>query len=416
MKWTVLSGHFWHDVWTFFFVVIIVVGVFMSQGLVIAFGVMGLSAGLISLVWNRLSLEDVYYTRELPQRRVFIGEEIPMRVALTNKKPVPLAWIHVEDEVPSALQVIEGDIDVNVHPNIQTIRHSSSMSWYERIYWDYRLKCTRRGLYRLGPAHLESGDPFGFLQSRRVDAPVDSLIIYPRVLPLEELDMPAARPLGDVRGGIRIIQDQSRPSGIRDYERGDPLKIVDWKATAKMQGLQVRTFEPSTSTTVIVVVAVDTSEPYWASYDADALERVITAAASVASYAVEQQYVVGLFTNDMPIMEGRPFVVPPSRGRDHISVVLGALATVRLYALGAMSGLLAQHSRRFPAGATLVVATAYLSPEFVDTLHDLKRRGYKIVVLYVGEAPRPDLAEGILVYELLALLVDLQKESELVSV
>ena len=84
MKWTVLSGHFWHDVWTFFFVVIIVVGVLMRQGLVIAFGVMGLSAGLISLVWNRLSLEEVYYTRELPQRRVFIGEEIPMRVALTT--------------------------------------------------------------------------------------------------------------------------------------------------------------------------------------------------------------------------------------------------------------------------------------------------------------------------------------------
>ncbi len=415
LKGTLLSGHFWHDVWTIFFVVIIVAGVLMSQGLVIAFGVMGLAAGLISLAWNRLSLEEVYYTRELPQRRVFIGEEIAMRVALTNKKPVPLAWIHVEDEVPAALQVVEGDIDVNVHPNIQTIRHSSSMAWYERIHWDYRLKCTRRGLYRLGPAHLESGDPFGFLQSRRTDPPVDSLIIYPRVIPLEELDMPSARPLGDVHGGMRIMQDPSRPSGIRDYERGDPLKIVDWKATARMQGLQVRTFEPSSSTTVILVVAVDTTEPYWASYDPDALERVITAAASVASYAVERQYVVGLFTNDMPIMEGRPFVVPPSRGRDHISVLLGALATVRLYALAAMAGQLAQHSRRFPAGATLVVATAFLPPEFVDTLADLKSRGYKIVVLYVGEAPCPELAEGVLVYELQGLLIERQEESELVA-
>ncbi|MCH7660961.1 MAG: hypothetical protein IH933_10415 [Euryarchaeota archaeon] len=62
------------------------------------------------------------------------------------------------------------------------------------------------------------------------------------------------------------------------------------------------------------------------------------------------------------------------------------------------------------------MATAFLSPEFVDTLTDLKRRGYKIVVLYVGEAPRPDLAEGILVYELMKLLIDLQKESTLVSV
>ena len=234
--------------------------------------------------------------------------------------------------------------------------------------------------------------------------------MYPRVVPLEELGIPAARPLGDVRGGVRIIQDLSRPSGLRDYQQGDPLKIVDWKATAKTQSLQVRTFEPSTSVNIILVVAVDTAEPYWAAYQPEVLERVITAAASAAAYAAEREYTMGLFSNDMPVMAERPMVVPPSRGRDQLGVILGALATTRAFALGPMASRLAQHSRRFPMGATLVVATAFVPPEFVDTLNDLKRRAYKIVVLYVGEGPCPEMAEGVLVHEVRDNLVRLEAD------
>ena len=412
MKGILLSGHFWHDAWTFFFIFIIAVGVVLSQGLVIAFGVMGLAAGLTSLAWNKLSLEEVHYTREIPQHRVFIGEEVPVRVTLTNRKPVPLAWIRVEDELPLALQVVEGDVETNVHPNIQTIRHSTSMAWYERIRWDYRLKCTRRGLFKLGPTHLESGDPFGFLQSRKFEPSVDSLLVYPRVVPLQELGIPAAKPLGDARGGVRIIQDPSRPSGLRDYQRGDPLKIVDWKATARSQSLQVRTFEPSTSVNIILVVAIDTTEPYWASYEPEVLERVITAAASAAAYSAERQYTMGLFTNDMPVSDDRPMAVRPSRGREQLSLILGALATTRVIALEPMASRLARHSRRFPAGSTLVVSTAFVPPELVVALNDLKHRGHVIVVLYVGEGHCPEMTEGILVHEIRDYFVGLEASDE----
>ena len=408
-------GHFRHDLWVAFFIIMIVAGVFTSQGVVIAFGVMGLVAGVISLVWNNLALEEVSYERHLPLRRAFTGEVVPMTVALTNKKPVPLAWIRVEDDVPLALEVVEGDVALNVLPNSQTLSHSTSMAWYERIRWDYRLRCNRRGLYRIGPVRMESGDPFGFLQTKKKESHQDSLLVYPRVYPLEELGIPAYRPLGDVRGGTRIFQDPSRPSGLRDYQRGDPLKIVDWKATAKTQRLQVRTFEPSSSFTVILVVAVDTTEPFWAAYLPEELERVITAAASVASYAADRHYTLGLFANDMPITAERPLKVPPSMGPGQLTVILETLATIRPYALAPMAAQLAHHSRRFPMGATLVMATAFLPLKLMATLTDLKDRGYKIVVLYVGDGPCPDIAEGILIYELRDQLVKLEEASEQIA-
>ena len=395
-----MRGRFWQKAWTGFFVVLLLAGVIAGQAVVIAFGVMGLLASAISWAWNRLSLEEVYYERTLDMRRVFVGEEVSMTVALINKKPLPLAWINVDDEIAEGLRVVGGDVKTNLFPRGRSLRHSTSMAWYERVTWRYRVRCPQRGLYRMGPARIESGDPFGFLNTGKQAVKQDEVLVYPRILPLEELGIPSVRPLGEVKGGLKIFHDPSRPSGLREYQTGDPLKIVDWKATARVQRLQVRTFEPSSSTTVILVVAVDTTTPHWAVYSPVELERVVTVMASVAGYASERQYSIGLFSNDMPIRAHRPLSVPPGRGPEQLGAVLSALALIRAYALVPMSTQLAEHARRFPIGATLVVGTAYLPPVFVTALQDLRRYGYRVVVLYVGQEPCPDLGQGVLVYQL----------------
>jgi uncharacterized protein (DUF58 family) len=304
-------------------------------------------------------------------------------------------------------------VENNVHPNIQTIRHSSSMAWYEKIGWDYRLKCTQRGLYKFGPTRVESGDPFGFLHSERIQLSDDSILVYPRIVPLPELRMPSAKPLGEVRGGIRIIEDSSRPSGIREYQLGDPLRIVDWKATARRQNLQVRTFESSISVNAILVAAIDTTDPYWAAYETEVLERVITAAASAAVYLSNHQYAMGLFLNDMPVSDERPLTVRPSRGREQLSLILGALATSKKFALEPIASRLSRHYRRFPMGSTLVVSTAFVPPELVGILNELKRIGHSIVVLYVGEGNCPKMTDGIVVHEIRDHVVELEESNEI---
>ena len=415
MKSTFSSGHFWHDLWIAFFIFIIAVGIFMGQGLVIAFGVMGLVAGAISLIWNRLALEDVFYERTISDTRVFIGDEVRMTLTLTNRKPVPLAWIRVEDEVPDALHVVEGDVAMNVKPRVQTLEHSTSMAWYERIRWRYRLRCTRRGMYRIGPARIESGDPFGFLRNRMREPAEDMILVYPTVVPLNDLGIPAARPLGDVRRGLAIFPDLSRPSGIREYQIGDPLRTVDWKATARMQSLHVRTYEPSSTHTVVLVVAVDTMTPHWEAYMPADLERVITAAASVAAYAIEKQYAIGVFSNDMPVQAGKPMTVPPSSGPEQMATILEALAMIRPYALGPMSQQLPENSRRFPLGASLVVCTSFLPPEFVGALNEMRARGFRVVVIYVGSEKCPTLENGIVVHEIREYLDTLEAVGEPVA-
>ena len=384
-----MLNQLWHDLWIPVFVILIFVGIFTGQGLVIGFGVMGLLFAGIAHLWNKVSLEEVSYERELSQQRVFIGEEFSMKVTITNKKPVPLGRMQIEDDIPDAISIEDADLVTSPIPDTMTLRHSTSMSWYEKIHWDYKMTCSRRGFFRLGPTRLESGDIFGFFNSQANLRDSDYILVYPRVYPLPELGIEAARPLGDVRGGIKIFEDTSRPLSVRDYQRGDPLKIIDWKATAKMQRLQVNTYEPSSAITVILVVVVETTSRYWEGYSPANLERVIVAAASIASYASEKQYNLGLFSNGTPIIADRPMRIAPNRSPEQLTIILEALATIRPLAMGSMHAQLGEHSRRFPLGATLVIVAALINEDMADVIRTLKRNGYKVVVIYVGDGECP---------------------------
>ena len=403
---------FWHDIWIALFVLLILIGVFGGHGLVVGLGVMGLVVAGISWLWNRLSLEDLSYGREVSESRVFIGEDTTLSITVTNRKPVPLGKLMIEDEIPSPIRFADPNVVTNSQPNSNSLRHSTSLAWYERIKWEYRIKSDQRGYYRLGPAWLESGDLFGFFSSRK-QTPQDAyLLVYPKVVSLPDLGMPAMRPLGETRGGIAIFPDPSRPQGIRDYQVGDAMKTIDWKVSAKMQQLQVRTFEPSSAFTVVLVVVVETTRRAWEGYVPINLESVIVAAASVAAYAAEQQYSLGLFSNGTPILADRPMNIPPARSPEQLTTILEALATIRPLPMGPMAPQLTQQARQFPVGATLVIVAALINEDMVEAIVNLQRQGYKLVLLFVGNQECPELPDGVLVHRLSDYLDSLEVASE----
>ena len=122
-----MLNQLWHDLWILLFIILIIIGVFASQGLVIGFGSMGLLVAGISWMWNRLSLEEVYYERQLSHRRVFIGEEVKISLSLTNKKPVTLGKVLVEDEITLSLSIPGADIVANAKPDTERVHTSTSL-------------------------------------------------------------------------------------------------------------------------------------------------------------------------------------------------------------------------------------------------------------------------------------------------
>ena len=389
-----------HELWVIIFIVLIGVGIFAGEGLLIGFSVMGLLVVGAARLWNKASLEQLTYEREFSQRRVFMGEKATLTITLTNRKPLPLGRVRVEDDMPACMTLEGADVVNSPNPEAHTLRHSTSMSWYERVRWTYEFQCDRRGYFRVGPSYLRSGDLLGFFGSERESEDRDYVLVYPRLVSLPEIGIPSARPLGETRGGIRIFEDMARPMGLRDYRMGDALKTVDWKASARMQNLQVRTYEPSTSVTVVLAVAVDTMEHTWEGYSSIHLERIITAAASLAMYASERHYNLGLFSNGTPVLADRPMKIAPSQAPEQLTIILEALASVRPLPMGSITGQLGQQWRRFPLGATVVVVLSLMSDDLPQILESMQAHGYKLVVVYVGDSPCPPMPEGVILHEI----------------
>jgi uncharacterized protein (DUF58 family) len=358
-------------------------------------GFMALAACLatviaVSWLWNRYSLRRLYYRRHFDRQRVFPGETIRMTIEVTNRKFLPLSWVRFRDEFPMAISP-EG-VTLSPAPSSESTGYLLSafgLRWYERTRRQFRLQCQQRGHYFLGPVVAESGDVFTLFTSKEERLVRDPIIVYPQVYPLDELGFPSRAPFGEDRTRQSLIEDPTRTRGIRDYHPEDGFRHVHWKASARRAELQTRVYEPTSDMNLMVVLDVATMPKIWQGIRPDLLERAISVAASVADYAAERRWTLGLLSNGVPRSD-QPIKVLPGRSPDQLAHILEALAAVTSFAAGSIEAILQVESPRIPLGATLVVVSAVENEELLATLIHLREAGRRIVLVSLADEEPPD--------------------------
>lgn len=388
------AAHIVQDLFVLLLVAVVIVGAVTHQPIVAAMGALALVVTVIGRLWSRLSLEEVSHRREITQSHIFAGDEIELTITLENRKPLPVPWIRVRDFIPDGLEIPEADTSYQQALGGSEVTVTTSLGRYERVRNRYRVLARKRGYYRFGVAKLESGDLFGLYQSRREYTETGpSIVVYPLALPLPDLYLPAARPVGDARTHVRLWADINRPSGLREYRPGDPMKSVDWKASARLQQIFVRTYDPSVSQYAVILLDATTTEHPWDGYVSDVLERTVTGAASVAVRAVDLGYRIGLIANGVPTSEDARMVIPPAAGQGQLPEILKALAMVRPMTIRTIEEMIfGEAARSVPFGSTLVYISGIFKPGTIHALTELQSRGHPVLLMWAGqgEAPNPD--------------------------
>ena len=374
--------------------ILLALALLAGQGLLALICILLLLTAGMTRQWDRWSLLRVTYQRELSQPRAFPDDEIELVIRISNRKPLPLVALSIRDLVPAALQVIGHDKLPDTEGR-QVLSRSTSLRWYESVVWRYRLRCTARGAYRLGPAQLEGGDPFGFYRTVKDIPDRASLIVYPRLLPLEQLGLPPRHPLGDLRAR-QLIRDPLRTIGVRDYHPDDPLKQVHWTATARTGALQTRIYESTTAREVAIFLDLDSFERYWQGIDEEQVERLISAAATVAQAGLADGYAVGLYVNGAPF-EFEQFVrLPPGRSPAQLERIMETLARLTPYSVTPIARLLRVAATDLPWGATLLLISAIAPEGTRAALLRQREHGRDVAWLYLGE-DQPPTVPGVLV-------------------
>ncbi len=302
-------------------------------------------------IWDRYCLVGLSYKRELGQTRAFFGEEVPFVVEITNDKPLPLAWLEVDDTV-------------------------------------------------FGPATLRTGDVFGFASQEMDLLQEDYLLVYPRIVTLTQLGLPPHDPFGEVPLQRQwLFEDPLRTVGVRDYRPGDSPRRLHWKATARApdQQLQVKLLEPTTTYRLMVLLNVSTFAENWAwqGYDPEVLEAAITIAASVANWGAEQGYQIGLSANAKAYRSRAALRMLPSRDPRQLMHVLEALATLVPMATMGPGDLVELEGRDLAYGTTVVMVSATADSALLRQLARLRQAGHRPALLLIGDATGWSTLDGI---------------------
>jgi uncharacterized protein (DUF58 family) len=204
--------------------------------------------------------------------------------------------------------------------------------WQQESAWDDQLQALRRGSYPLGPLALTSGDPFGFYRQKRNTAAHQAPRL-PAPFALAELHPSWADPLGEKHNRNFLYSDPAYISGVRDYHPGDPLRQINWMATAKTLTLKSNTLEGSAAARVVLMLAAGGLEALdWPPDKKElAFELLVAAGASLAVSLAEAGVEVGLAGDCRPQPGLTPgFFLGPASGKSpaHLQSLLGTLATV----------------------------------------------------------------------------------------
>ena len=353
----------------------------------IVIGSMIFCTGGAARLWSRISLEQVVYRRTLSEHRVFVGETVQATLILENRKTLPVPWMELRETLPRGMPALNVRTSPGSIPGSQVLERATALGRQDHLEWPITLQAVRRGYYRVGPTRLKSGDIFGFFErEEETGRPVDGIVVYPLTYPLPDLGLDSARPFGEYRGGNRLHEDPSRVIGVRDYMPGDPMKRIDWYATARVGRLQSRLYEPSREQSVIVALNIPTFEQTWQGSDPVLLERGVAVAASIARWAADAGNALGLVANGSFADADRTIRIGAGRGPDRLSRVLEALAMITAFTTSNMAGDLEDAAYPLPAGATVVVIAAVMPEDLAATLLRLRDRGHFVAVVKTTQA------------------------------
>ncbi|MFC7273281.1 DUF58 domain-containing protein [Paractinoplanes rhizophilus] len=282
-------------------------------------------------------------TRSLEPGRAPVGSTARVILRLQNMSRLPTGTLLLEDKLPYAL---------GSRPRVVLERLGS----HQASSVAYTVRADVRGRYPIGPLVIRLTDPFGLCELTRSFPSVDRLTVIPQVIAL-----PAVRIGGEYAGtgdsrARSVAVHGEDDAATREYRRGDDLRRVHWRSTARTGELMVRREEqPWESRATVVLdtrVYAHRGEGPTASF-----EWAVSATASIATHLRQAGYKLRLVT-------GSGIDIDAAEGGE--GLILDTLADVQLAQNGDVSILVEQVRRRSDGGlvvgifGSLTVAEAEL--------------------------------------------------------
>jgi uncharacterized protein (DUF58 family) len=256
--------------------------VVLGQSSLVRVGVLIVALPLVTAYAVGRARYKLSLVRTVSPQVVPAGQPARVRLSLRNDGRMPTGALRIEEQVPYALGsrprfVLEG------------IEHG----WRGSV--EYPVRAETRGRYELGPMSVRVGDPFGLVELTRAFRTTTPLVVTPRTVPLPAIPLTGSLTGSGDQRPRAFAGGSAEDVTVREYRRGDDLRRVHWRSSARVGELMVRREEQPWQTRATVFldnrVGAHRGEGLGSS-----LETAVVVAASVAMHLSSRGYTVRLVT------------------------------------------------------------------------------------------------------------------------
>ncbi|MEC7695043.1 MAG: DUF58 domain-containing protein, partial [Candidatus Thermoplasmatota archaeon] len=230
----------------------------------------------------------------------------------------------------------------------------------------------------IGPVCIRVQDEFGLFHNEREIPLFDDFLVFPKMEDIKDAMIKSRVPkifTGAVN--IRNPGEGSNFYNLREYLPGDPMKKVNWQATARQDGkMMVNEFERDAVSDVIIIVdsrAVSETGPV----SRNSLVYSTRAAASLSQFFLSRRDSVGLVVYGDEIVS-----VDRDTGKKQLYIILTKLAGAMAKGntpLKIVTNRIMPHIHR---GSPIVILSPLEDdPTIVEAVRDLRARNFEVTVL-----------------------------------
>jgi uncharacterized protein (DUF58 family) len=260
----------------------VVCAVLLGQPALTRVGILVLALPFVTAAFIGRSRYRLALVRTVSPQLVAAGQPARVNLTLTNEGRTPSGVLLLEDHVPYVLGtrprfVLEG------------IGHG----WKRHV--TYQVRSDVRGHFEIGPMSVRVSDPFGLVELGRAFRTTVPLTVTPRTVALPTIPLGGGwTGSGDNRPRAFAI-GSAEDVTVREYRRGDDLRRVHWRSSARVGELMVRREEQPWQSRATIFLD-NRMGAHRGQGIASSLEAAVSAVASIAVHLTHRGFTVRLVT------------------------------------------------------------------------------------------------------------------------
>ena len=361
-------------------------------GLVV-FGLIFLQNYLYEKFWARGLMVDIKFSA----KEAFEGDSLFLQQKLINNKLLPLPWVFVKFFLSTDI-VFKEDRAIKYIGDAKYQGGLFSLKARQSIRRKLEFECSRRGLYSFKTVDVYCGN---LLHNKRFGIRLNhyrELVVFPKLIRDDSNCEVLFKNLdAAVSSNSLINPDPFEFIGIREYQPTDPMRNINFKATAIVGGLMVNMHAPTSSKRLEIVLDTSPNAKY-PSYEL--YEQIIRLAGTMADKYIKEDVSLGFYTNGIDISANGNVYVPSGGGPKQIYAILQALARINLVLktrdiIAHLNSI--QNNNESPV---YIIITAHWGTDLQKAVEDMRARGFDVFVVAACEAGGPVIDdEGVFAWE-----------------